>query len=415
LKALITAKAKDTTKVYGDPNPAFTLSYSGLVYDDDVSDMTTPPNATTTATANTNVGKYPINIAGGSSTNYSFTSFVPGTLTITKKALVVKADNQTKASGTQNPPLTITYNGLAGDDTKDSVCVPYVIPASPRDVQQLNRNTTYTDVKLNGGTNFINAAPGQSITLTGNYNSVYFPIYQDGVEYCPGCITQIHIGMSNGNGGNLFNDCIETNGGVPKPSGTINRTFTAPTAPGVYYVTQESTWWFNCGQFADPVHNNAPINAIAVVVVNVSNQSITASTTADLQSPAGSYPIALQGCSIYNPNYEVTLQNGTLSVTNGLPGTTARSLTETVMNEVSLADKLYPNPGSSWVRLELNEAVQRTGDIQLYDMVGKLNRISVRRVNEKIYDINVSALSPGVYFMKVKTSGGLKTFRFVKL
>ncbi len=75
--------------------------------------------------------------------------------------------------------------------------------------------------------------------------------------------------MSDGASGNLFNDCIETNGGAaPKPSGTLNRTFTAPTIPGVYYVTQESTWWNYCGQFADPVHSNAPNGAIAVVVVN---------------------------------------------------------------------------------------------------------------------------------------------------
>jgi hypothetical protein len=411
-KASITAKPNDTTKIFGDPNPPLTVGYSGLLYDDDASDITTAPNATTTATANSNVGTYPINIAGGSSTNYSF-AYLPGNLKITKKALVVKADSQTKVTGTENPPLTVTYTGLVGDDTKDSVCIPYVIPASPRDVQQLNRNTTYTDVKLNGGTNFINATPGQSITLTGTYNSVY----SDPTNYCPGCITQIHIGMSDGAGANLFNDCIETNGGrgTPQPSGALNRTFNAPKSPGVYYITQESTWWFYCGQFADPVHSNAPENAIAVVVVNVSNQSITASTTANLQSPPGMYPITLQGCAFYNPNYAVSLKNDTLLVTNGLPGTAERSLTETVMNEGSLADKLYPNPGSSWVRLELKKGVQRTGDIQLYDMVGKLNRISIRKVNEKIYDIDVSAVSPGVYFMKVKTSGGLKTFRFVKL
>jgi hypothetical protein len=59
--------------------------------------------------------------------------------------------------------------------------------------------------------------------------------------------------------------------------------------------------------------------------------------------------------------------------------------------------------------------VQRTNDIQLYDLVGKINTLPIKRVNEKIYDINVSVLSKGVYFIKVKTSGGLKTFRFIKL
>ncbi|MGI8582581.1 MAG: T9SS type A sorting domain-containing protein [Chitinophagaceae bacterium] len=169
-------------------------------------------------------------------------------------------------------------------------------------------------------------------------------------------------------------------------------------------------------------------------------KGITATTTADVASPAGVYPITLQACNNYNPNYDVTLQNGTLTVGGNIGGRTSGDIKmENKKGKASLVpklnpntgvssndklypntgsssvDKLYPNPAFSRVRLELKEDVQRTEDIQLYDKVGKLNRISVRRVNEKIYDIDVSALSQGVYVMKVKTSGGLKTFRFVKL
>ena len=56
------------------------------------------------------------------------------------------------------------------------------------------------------------------------------------------------------------------------------------------------------------------MHAIAVVVVNVSNTNITASTSADLTSPPGDYPITLQGCNNYNPNYNVVLHDGTLTV-----------------------------------------------------------------------------------------------------
>ncbi len=446
LKAPLTGQIKDTTREFGDPNPAFTITYYGLAYNDSSKDITTPPVATTNATINTNVGTYTITIAGGSSNNYSF-AYLPGTLTITQKALTVTADDQTKIRGSNNPALTITFNGLAGDDTKDSVCITYIIPPSPRVIQQLNRSTTYTNVRLDNGSNIINANPGQSITLTGSYNSVYY----DPNNYCPGCITQIHIGMSNGNGGNLFNDCIETNGAgnpndpnypkTPQPSGTLNTTFTAPTIPGVYYLTQESTWWYWCGQYPDPVHNNVPDYAIAVVFVNVAKDSITASTKADSTSLPGNYPITLTGCNSYNPNYSVRLVDGNLLVKDtGATAPTFRSSKDLVatsntkgsaknvttggktvssskqgISEISLVDKLYPNPGSSLIRLELTEDVQQTEDIQLYDIIGKINRISVKRINAKIYKIDVSKLSRGVYFMKVKTAGGLKTFRFVKM
>jgi hypothetical protein len=373
VKAFITAKPADTTKIYGEANPVFTINYSGMAYDDEESDINIAPIANTTATATTGVGTYPITIGGGSSTNYSFSSYLPGILTITKKALSVRADNKTKVAGSENPPLTITYDGLVGSDTKDVVCVPFAIPASPKNIQQLNRMTTYTDVRLNGGTNVINATPGQSITLTGSYNSVYYAIYDVNGEVCPGCITQIHIGMKGGGTGNVFNDCIETNGGVsPRPSGSINRTFTAPATPGVYYITQESTWWFYCGQFADPIHSNAPNNAIAVVVVGVSNEGITASTGATVGSPPGNYPIILQGCNTYNPNYEVTLQNGTLSVTGnvGALTTTAGVTQENLVNEISSGDKLYPNPGFSTCTVGTKRRCATTEDIQLYDIVG---------------------------------------------
>ncbi|MEJ7766873.1 MAG: MBG domain-containing protein [Chitinophagaceae bacterium] len=418
-KALITAKPNDTTRVYGEANPAFTMSYSGLKYDDGASDITTPPGATTTASANTSAGTYPIIIAGGSTTNYSFTSYLPGTLTITKKALIVTADNKSKLAGSENPPLTITYNGLVGDDTKDSVCVPYVIPPSPKVIEQLYRTSTYTDIKLNNGPNFINATPGQVITLTGHRNTVY----NNPSNYCPGCITQLYIGMMNATGsGNVFTNCYDVSlGNLTAPGNAqaagLSIQFPAPTVPGVYYITQVSSWEFKCYDRGSGNPGNDPNNAIAVVVVNVSNESITAGTAANAASPAGSYPIILQGCDTYSPNYAVTLQNGTLSVTNINAGTgmTPRVTMGSVVKEVSLADKLYPNPALLRVRLELAKDVRRTGDIQVYDMVGKLFKLPVQRINEKIYDIDVSALSPGVYFIKAKSSGALKTFRFVKL
>ncbi|HEY0110933.1 MAG TPA: MBG domain-containing protein, partial [Fibrella sp.] len=186
LKAAVTVSANNATRIYGDPNPAFSITYSGLAAGDDADDLTTPPVATTAATVNTNAGTYPILVSGGSSANYNFT-YLPGTLTITKKALIVTADDKTKMANRENPPLTITYNGLVGDDTKDSICAPAVLPTTPVDVQQLNRITTYTGVQLNGGTNVINASPGQQITLTGTFNSVYF----DTTNSCPGCITQV--------------------------------------------------------------------------------------------------------------------------------------------------------------------------------------------------------------------------------
>ena len=76
--------------------------------------------------------------------------------------------------------------------------------------------------------------------------------------------------------------------------------------------------------------------------------------------------------------------------------------------------KLYPNPASTVVRLRLENDVQSTSDIDVYDEVGKLN-ISSRRIGEGLYEINVSKLPRGVYLIKAKTAKGVKTFKFIKM
>jgi hypothetical protein len=419
--ALLIAKANNTTKVYGENNPAFTASYSGFAYDDNASTITAP-DIICAATSSSGTGNYPIFLSGGDVTNYTLI-VQNGNLEITKKTLLVTADDKMKAPGEANPPLTITYDGFVGTDTEDDVCIPFVIPPSPKVIDQVLRLTTYTDVKLNDGTNVIDAAPGQAITLTGRRNTVY----NDVTNYCPGCITQLYIGMANAPGlGNVFTNCYDVSLYNLTEPGTAQSAdfvipFNAPTTPGVYYITQVSSWQFNCydGGAGNPGNNSN--DAIAVVVVNISNQNITATTTAVDASPVGIYPITLQGCGYYNPNYDVTLQDGTLTVGTSLVGNRGAaaktSKPATIENKVSqiTGNKLYPNPGSSMVRLQFKDAEEAISTIQVYDVLGKQSTIPVKRIGGAGYDIDVSSLSKGVYLIKATTPAGVKTFRFVKI
>jgi len=62
-KAALTITANDASKTYGDANPTLSVSYSGFVNGDDASKLTTQPTITTTATAGSAVGTYPITVA----------------------------------------------------------------------------------------------------------------------------------------------------------------------------------------------------------------------------------------------------------------------------------------------------------------------------------------------------------------
>ncbi|SDD76507.1 PKD repeat-containing protein, partial [Algoriphagus faecimaris] len=111
----LTITADDKQKTYGEANPILTFTYTGLVNGD--TKVATEPSISTTATASSNVGEYPIELAGGSDQNYAIT-LVDGMLTIGKKDLTITADDKQKTYGEANPILTFTYTGLVNGDTK---------------------------------------------------------------------------------------------------------------------------------------------------------------------------------------------------------------------------------------------------------------------------------------------------------
>ena len=99
----ITVTADDKTKVYGSADPALTVTVpaGALESGDSLS-------GDLERAAGKDVGSYAITkgslTAGG---NYDLT-VTPGTLTITKKAITVTADDKTKVYGSADPALTVT-------------------------------------------------------------------------------------------------------------------------------------------------------------------------------------------------------------------------------------------------------------------------------------------------------------------
>ncbi len=115
-KAPLTVTADDKTKVYGQANPAFTASYSGLVNNDTAGALGGTLSFATAATAASGAGSYDVTPSGLTSGNYAIT-FVKGTLTVTKAPLTVTADDKTKVYGQANPAFTASYSGLVNNDT----------------------------------------------------------------------------------------------------------------------------------------------------------------------------------------------------------------------------------------------------------------------------------------------------------
>ncbi|MBS1811756.1 MAG: Ig-like domain repeat protein [Acidobacteria bacterium] len=117
-KATLTVSADNKTKLFGATLPEFTFSYAGFANGDSATVVSGSPTLSTTATAGSNAGQYPISIALGTlaAANYDF-AFVNGTLTISKAMLIVTAENKSRTYGSANPPLTTTITGFVNGDT----------------------------------------------------------------------------------------------------------------------------------------------------------------------------------------------------------------------------------------------------------------------------------------------------------
>lgn len=93
-KASLTIRVRDTTKVEGQPNPAFTIVYTGFVLGETAANLTTPPNVATAATTTSPGGYYTLTPQGAVTNNYNIT-YTAGRLTILP------------ADGTDHPQLLV--------------------------------------------------------------------------------------------------------------------------------------------------------------------------------------------------------------------------------------------------------------------------------------------------------------------
>ena len=142
-KAGLRITAANESKLYGAPLPTLAASYSGFVNGDAASSLTRLPTLTTTATATSPVGAYPITASGAASLNYSI-GYVSGTLTV--RSTGRRAMVQIEPSG--NLAITGLGNGsvaISGYGTPGSTYVLQYTAAAPPATNWLDLGTATAD------------------------------------------------------------------------------------------------------------------------------------------------------------------------------------------------------------------------------------------------------------------------------
>ena len=116
-KAELTITAENKSVIYGSPAPEYTVEYSGFVGGDTRNSLGGTPTFACGYTTSSNVGNYNIVPSGLTSNNYNIT-FVPGTLSVDRKALtgaIVAVDGTyTYTTAAQTPAaanVTVTLEG----------------------------------------------------------------------------------------------------------------------------------------------------------------------------------------------------------------------------------------------------------------------------------------------------------------
>lgn len=120
--AVLTVTGVSKSKVYGAAMPNLGVLITGFLNGDlQVHAVTGAATFSTTATASSAVGVYPVTAGLGTlaARNYTFT-FVPGTLNVTPAPLTVAAVNVSVAFNQSIPALTFTFTGLVNGDTSAS-------------------------------------------------------------------------------------------------------------------------------------------------------------------------------------------------------------------------------------------------------------------------------------------------------
>ena len=158
-KAPLTATVSDLNKIYGNENPDFSLSYSGLKNNETSPEWSVVPKFSTTATVASGAGKYTVTASDGVAVNYEVTKYNPGTLSISKRDLTAKANDCERLYGEENPQFRISYVGFVNGDSETSF------------VQKPSAECTATKAS-NAGT--------YPIVVTGGEAENYNFIYQDG-------------------------------------------------------------------------------------------------------------------------------------------------------------------------------------------------------------------------------------------
>jgi hypothetical protein len=296
---------------------------------------------TTTATAASGVGTYPITASGAVSANANYTiTYVTGTLSVIPAVVTITANNETRAYGTANPVFTASYAGFVNGETTGSLggtltfstaattnSAVGTYPITPAGLTSSNYTISYV-------TGTLTVTPAV-LTITANNQTKAYGTANP-------ALTVGYSGFVNG----------DTAASLTTPP-SVTTTATAASGVGTYSITASGA--------ASPNYTIGYVSGTltvtpAVLTITANNDTraygaanpaftagyagfvngdtaaslggtLTFSTTATPASAVGTYPVTPAGLT--SSNYTIGYVTGTLTVTPAVLTITANNGTPT--------------------------------------------------------------------------------------
>ena len=327
--APVVVTASSATITYGDAIPAISASYFGLP--GGTTEPATVPTCSTTATASSGAGVYPVTCSGGAHPGFTFT-YVNGSITILAATATVTASSIESDYGQAAPAVTPSYSGFLPGQS-----APAVAPAcgsaagvggdagsyATGCLGASDPNYTFNYV---GGTHVI--SPVAATITASSGTSVYgAPV--------PAVVAQ-YGGLVNGDVAAANTPTCTTTatsgagvGSYPTTcSGAADGNYEFTYSGGTHTVTAKAAQVV--ANASSSAYGTTPATPTAgyVGLVNgdvAADTAPTCATTATSSSPVGSYPVTCSGAA--DDDYTFTYAAGTHTVSTAPVTVTASSAT----------------------------------------------------------------------------------------
>ncbi len=310
----LTVTVINASRPYGSANPAFTSTIAGAANGDTFTVTYSTPASTTSA-----AGKYPITatITGPALANYAVT-VVAGTLTVTPIPLTVTVANAARPYGAANPAFSASISGAINGDTFTQNLTTTAAPNSTVGAYPINDAIggpaagNYTITVLPGTLTITPAVVvlGVSASSASRLYGAPNPVFTSTIT---GALYGDTFAITYATPANATSP-IGTYPVTPIVSGPAAANYTVAPVNGTLTVTQapltvaanNTTRQYNT---ANPIFTGATAG-----LLNGDVLSISYSTPATLTSPVGSYAIVPSVSGAALSNYQLTANNGTLTI-----------------------------------------------------------------------------------------------------